>query len=146
MNRFLSTDVHIAQNLNTVTVAPPKGLPSVLLSVQAEGDYSLDQWSSHPHRCNSFSIPVELNLPVQQIARTESVAMSMPEMKGVISGITLSRARADPSECIALLNPLLSTAEGRRLLSDQQGEKSSVLIDLFDWVTIPLHSCPFSKD
>ena len=67
--------------------------------------------------------------------------MNVHEMQRVISGITLSRARADPSACISLLDPLLNTAEGRKLLSKQVGEGALVLIDLFDWVSIPLYSC-----
>ena len=146
MNCSLFIDARITQTLNTVTVAPPKGLPPVPLSVQVEGDYCLNQRSSHPHHFNSFSILVEPNLPVHQRAGTETVAMNMHEMKRVISGITLSRARADPSACIVLLNPLLNATEGRRLLTDQQGEEASVLIDLFDWVAISSRTRLFSED
>jgi len=62
-------------------------------------------------------------------------------MERVISGITSSRTREDPSACISLLNPLLSTAEGRKFLSKQEGENASILIDLLDWVAISLRSC-----
>lgn len=64
--------------------------------------------------------------------------MNVQEMKRVISGITSSRARADPFACIGDLNPLLSTVEGRQLLSKQEGEKALVLIDLFDRVAFSL--------
>ena len=62
--------------------------------------------------------------------------MDVSEMECAISEITSSRARADPSTCIIALNPLLSTTEGRKFLSKQEGEGASMLIDLFDWVTI----------
>jgi len=61
-------------------------------------------------------------------------------MKRVISGISSDRAREDPSACISALNPLVDTAEGRKFLSKQEGEKALVLIELFDWVTISLCS------
>jgi len=70
---------------------------------------------------------------------------NVDEMQRVISGITSSRARADPSASINLLGPLLATAEGRKLLSKQVGENASVLIDLFDWVAISLGSCSFPR-
>ena len=60
------------------------------------------------------------------------------EMQRVLSEITSTRAHADPSACIRDLNPLLNTAEGRRFLSKQEGEKAMVLIDLFDWVIISI--------
>ena len=71
--------------------------------------------------------------------------MNVQEMQRVISGITPSRAHADPSACISVLNPLLNTAEGRKLLSKQEGESALVLIDLFDWVAISL-PLPFSQE
>ena len=60
---------------------------------------------------------------------------NIKEMKRIISGITSSRARADPSACISVLNPLLNTKEGRKLLLEQRGENALVLTELFDWVT-----------
>jgi len=71
--------------------------------------------------------------------------MNVDEMQRVISEITPSRAREHPSACISLLNPLLATAEGRKFLSKQVGENASVLIDLFDWVTISLCSGCFTR-
>jgi hypothetical protein len=58
------------------------------------------------------------------------------EMERVISGISSSWARTGPSACINALGPLIDTAEGRRFLSKQRGEKALVLIELFDWVAI----------
>ena len=58
------------------------------------------------------------------------------EMERVVSGISSTRARADPSACISALNALINTTEGRKILSEQEGEKASVLIKLFDWVVI----------
>ena len=58
------------------------------------------------------------------------------EMERVVSGISSSRARADPSACINVLNPLINTTEGRKFLSEQEGETASALIELFDWVVI----------
>jgi len=70
--------------------------------------------------------------------------MNVQEMQYVVSGITSSRAHAHPSACISILNPLLSTAEGRNFLSKQEGENALVLIELFDWViTISLNSWRF---
>ena len=59
-------------------------------------------------------------------------------MDRVISGISSSRARVDPSACINALNPLINTTEGRRFLSKQEGERALVLIELFDWVITAL--------
>lgn len=59
-------------------------------------------------------------------------------MEHGISGITLSRVHADPAACVIALNPLLNTAQGRKFLSNQQGDKALVLIELFDWVTVSL--------
>lgn len=66
--------------------------------------------------------------------------MDVQEMKRITLGITSSRAHADPSACISDLNPLLSTAVGRKFLSEQEGEAALVLIDLFDWVAISPNS------
>ena len=66
------------------------------------------------------------------------------EMERVISEISPSRARIDPSACIDALNPLIDTVEGRRFLSKQEGEKAFVLIELFDWVVIALFLCVFT--
>ena len=60
------------------------------------------------------------------------------DMERVISGISSSRAHADPHGCINDLNPLIDTGEGRRFLSKQRGGKALVLIELFDWVVIVL--------
>ena len=60
------------------------------------------------------------------------------DIERVMSGISSSRARTDPCECIKDLNPFIDTAEGRKFLSKQGGEKALVLIELFDWVTIIL--------
>ena len=46
------------------------------------------------------------------------------------------RRAVTPSACINALNPLIDTAEGRRFLPKQEGETTSVLMELFDWVTI----------
>jgi hypothetical protein len=51
----------------------------------------------------------------------------------------------DPSACISALNPLLDTAEGRKFLSKQEGEKALVLIELFDWVAISLFLTLFPR-
>lgn len=64
--------------------------------------------------------------------------MNAHDMERVISEITLSRARADPSACIRALNPLLNTAEGRKFLPKQEGDKALLLIELLDWVAICL--------
>lgn len=66
------------------------------------------------------------------------------EMERVISGISSSRARTDRSAYINALNPLINTAEGRRFLSKQEGEKALVLIELFDWVVITFFSYVFT--
>ena len=66
------------------------------------------------------------------------------EMERVISEISSSRARTDPSACIDALNPLINTAEGRRFLSKQEGENASTLIELFDWVAIAFLAYTFS--
>jgi len=66
------------------------------------------------------------------------------DMERVISGISSSRAHADPHGCINDLNPLIDTGEGRRFLSKQRGEKALVLIELFDWVAIVLFPYVFT--
>ena len=70
--------------------------------------------------------------------------MNEQEMRNVVSGIRSSWDHANPSACISVLNPLLSTARGRKFLSEQEGENAIVLIELFDWVTISLNSCRFT--
>ena len=69
--------------------------------------------------------------------------MNEQEMRSLISAITPSWAHANPSACINALIPLLSTAEGRKLLSEQERENALVLIELFDWVTVSLDYCRF---
>ena len=70
--------------------------------------------------------------------RTVATTAVEHEMGRVISEISSSWARTDPSACINTLNPLIDTPEGRRFLSKQGGEKALVLIELFDWVVITL--------
>ena len=70
--------------------------------------------------------------------RTIVTTTAEHEMERVISGISSSRARTDPSACINALNPLIDTVEGRRFLLKQEGEKALMLIELFDWVVIAL--------
>ena len=65
------------------------------------------------------------------------------EMERVISGISSSRARTDPSAAINTLNPLINTAGGRRFLSKQEGKNALMLIELFDWVVIALFAYAF---
>jgi len=62
--------------------------------------------------------------------------MDVEEMKRVTSGIASGQAHADPAGCINALDPLLSTAEGRKFLSKREGKEAMVLIELFDWVAI----------
>ena len=66
------------------------------------------------------------------------------EMERIISEVSSSRARTDPFACINALDPLINTTEGRRFLSQQQGENASILIELFDWVIIALFAYTFS--
>ncbi|KAF9647564.1 kinase-like protein [Thelephora ganbajun] len=63
----------------------------------------------------------------------QRTTMTERGMKRIISGVTSGGAREDPSACINILRPLIDTAEGRKFLSKQEGEKALVLIELFDW-------------
>jgi hypothetical protein len=76
--------------------------------------------------------------------RTIVTTAAEHEMERAISEISPSWARTDPSACINALDPLIDTAEGRKFLSKQGGERALVLIELFDWVVIALFYCVFT--
>ena len=69
---------------------------------------------------------------------------NMQEIVCAISGITSSRVRAALSPCISAPETLLSTAEVRNLLSNQEGENTLVWVDLFDRVAISPRSYALS--
>lgn len=65
--------------------------------------------------------------------------VTIQEMQNIISEVKSSWPHAHPSTCISVLDPLLSTEEGRKFLSKQEGENALMLIDLFDCVTTSLN-------
>ena len=101
-----------------------------------------------PHVVRCFYCPPRfLNTSISPVMPLISRSgMDVQEMEDIVSGITPTRVRADPSACVCVLNPLLNAAEGRKFLSKQEGERASVLVDLFEWVAISLHPTPPYRD